>query len=107
MSDLEYFRSYCATSGGTINGQTFEPSFHRFMEVRAVTERGWSFLTAYWQVTDKKHAYETVIEDDGSERPESLQIFPEDFDRLKKQASLAGTTMIERKRHWDYDDEEE
>src|SRR5262249_8167715 len=99
--DLECLSNYCAFSGGTFEGRTFKSGFYQFMEVRGVTERGWAFLDAYWEATDKKHALDTVVGDDGSEWPESLQIMPEDFDRFKRQVSLAGVTMTERKKHWD------
>jgi hypothetical protein len=99
--DLEYFPNYCAFSGGVFEGRTFKSHFRRFMEVRGATEPGWAFVDAYWEATDRKHATDIVMEDDGSEYPESLEIALEDFDRFKRQARLAGVTMTERKKHWD------
>jgi len=68
----------------------------RFFEVRANTTRGQMFMDAYWEATDRETSGDEVW-DEGSKQwlPETLHIMLDDFDRFKRQVSLAGVTMRE------------
>ena len=68
----------------------------RYFEVRASTDRGQMFLDAYWEATDRKTSGDEVWDEDSKQwLPETLHIMPDDFDRFKRQVSLAGVTMQE------------
>jgi hypothetical protein len=80
--DLEYDPSdYCMRYS---NGR---PPI-RIVEVCAATQRGCDFLLSHWEATGRQ--LDAI-------RSGSLNIPLPDFDRFKRQASLAGMTVAERK----------
>jgi hypothetical protein len=70
----------------------------RLVSVEATSQRGQAFLVAYYQATGEKAG--GMFCDDG---PEFLTFYPEEFEQLKRQASLAGLSMGGLKDYPDYD----
>jgi hypothetical protein len=68
------------------------------VSVEATTQRGQSFLVAYYQAIGEQ-AGGSFYDDE----PEFLTFLPKEMDQLKRQASLAALSMGELKDYPDYD----
>src|SRR5256885_465517 len=87
---LKYDLLFCPDAVHHANGTT-----HEFMRVESVSERGDSFLLAYFEAIDKKCGGITEEEDGQIVRIQELYIPVGEFDAFKRQAELARVTLTE------------
>jgi hypothetical protein len=92
--DLLWRHDYCAG----VDYHTGAPFKADYIVVEATSEKGQIFLDAYSEATDREYDGNYFEGDDGTREVEALHFMerqPQDFERFKRQASLACITIGE------------